>query len=144
MQHDEMLLPVMLRLVNDDALDIVVASRYLEGGRVQRGQGRKLISRAASRAARLVSKADLKDPMSGFFLMRRQAFDEVVRNLSQQGFKILLDLFASAPRPLRFAELPYQFGQRIHGRSKLDGVSDPGIRHFDRRQIVRPILFQRA
>jgi dolichol-phosphate mannosyltransferase len=59
--------------------------------------------------------------MSGFFLMRRQAFDELVRNLSQLGFKILLDLFASAPRPLRFAELPYQFGQRIHGRSKLDG-----------------------
>jgi dolichol-phosphate mannosyltransferase len=122
MQHDEMLLPVMLRLVNDDALDIVVASRYLEGGSIEGwGRKRQIMSRLASRAARLVSKADLKDPMSGFFLMRRQAFDESVRNLSQQGFKILLDLFASAPRPLRFAELPYQFGRRIHGRSKLDG-----------------------
>jgi dolichol-phosphate mannosyltransferase len=60
--------------------------------------------------------------MSGFFLMRRQAFDESVRNLSQQGFKFLLDLFASAPTPLRFAELPYRFRQRIHGTSKLDSM----------------------
>ena len=81
---------------------------------------RQLISRIAGRTARLVIKADLKDPMSGFFLMRRQAFDEVVRNLSQQGFKILLDLFASAPRPLRFAEVPYQFRPRTYGESKLD------------------------
>ena len=122
MQHDEMLLPLMLRRVNDDALDIVVGSRYLQGGSVAGWEKkRQIMSLLASRAARLVVKADLKDPMSGFFLMRRQAFDKSVGNLSQQGFKILLDLFASAPRPLRFAELPYQFGQRIHGRSKLDG-----------------------
>ena len=81
---------------------------------------RQLISSLAGRTARLVIKADLKDPMSGFFLMRRQTFEGVVRNLSQQGFKILLDLFASAPRPLRFAEVPYQFRPRTHGESKLD------------------------
>ena len=81
---------------------------------------RQLISSFAGRTARLVIKADLKDPMSGFFLMRRQTFEGVVRNLSQQGFKILLDLFASAPRPLRFAEVPYQFRPRTYGESKLD------------------------
>ncbi|MGH9805934.1 MAG: GtrA family protein, partial [Terriglobia bacterium] len=69
---------------------------------------------------RLVVTADLKDPMSGFFLMRRQAFDETVRNLSLHGFKILLDLFASAPKPLRFVELPYDFHPRMFGVSKLD------------------------
>lgn len=84
---------------------------------------RRLISRLAGRASRLVVKADLKDPMSGFFLMRRQAFDETVRNLSQHGFKILLDLFASAPKPLRFAELPYHFKPRVFGESKLDSLA---------------------
>jgi dolichol-phosphate mannosyltransferase len=82
---------------------------------------RRLISSLAGRtAARLVIKPDLKDPMSGFFLMRRQPFDATVHNLSQQGLKILLDLFASAPRPLRFAEIPYQFRPRTYGESKLD------------------------
>jgi dolichol-phosphate mannosyltransferase len=123
MQHDEAILPQMLKELKDDGLDIVVGSRYTEGGSVLGwDKTRQLISRVAGRAARLVSKADLKDPMSGFFLMRRRVFDEVVRNLSQQGFKILLDLFASAPRPLRFAELPYQFRPRAHGESKLDSM----------------------
>jgi dolichol-phosphate mannosyltransferase len=61
--------------------------------------------------------------MSGFFIMRRDAFDDAVRNLSQLGFKILLDLFVSAPRPLRFAELPYRFRQRTQGESKLDSMA---------------------
>ena len=123
MQHDELLLPKMLKTLKDDGFDIVVGSRYVPGGSVLMwDRRRQLISRVASRAARLVTKADLKDPMSGFFLMRRQVFDEVVRNLSQQGFKILLDLFASAPRPLRFAELPYRFRPRTNGESKLDSM----------------------
>jgi dolichol-phosphate mannosyltransferase len=61
--------------------------------------------------------------MSGFFLMRRTAFDRTVRSLSQQGFKILLDLCASASPPLRIAELPYQFRLRQHGESKLDSMA---------------------
>ena len=122
MQHDEAILPQMLETLKKHGLDIVVGSRYVEGGSVAEGwdKRRHLISSFAGRTARLVIKADLKDPMSGFFLMRRQTFEEVVRNLSQQGFKILLDLFASAPRPLRFAEVPYQFRPRTHGESKLD------------------------
>ena len=81
------------------------------------------MSRVSSLAARLVIGADLKDPMSGFFVMRRRAFDETVRNLSQHGFKILFDLFASAPRAFRYAELPYQFRERNRGQSKLDGMA---------------------
>lgn len=123
MQHDESILLQMLERLKLDGLDVVVGSRYVQGGSVAGwDERRRLISRVAARAARLVIKADLTDPLSGFFLMRRQAFDGAVRNLSQQGFKILLDLFASAPQPLRFAELPYKFRTRIHGESKLDSM----------------------
>lgn len=124
MQHDESLLPQMLERLKQADLDVVVGSRYVEGGGVGTwNETRQRISRMANRAARLVLKADLRDPMSGFFLMRRQTFDETVHNLSQVGFKILLDLFASAPRPLRVAELPYEFRLRQHGRSKLDSMA---------------------
>jgi len=54
-------------------------------------------------------------------MLRRQAFMDRVRDLSGIGFKILLDLFASSPAPLRFRELPYQFRIRHAGESKLDG-----------------------
>jgi dolichol-phosphate mannosyltransferase len=67
-----------------------------------------------------VVKAELSDPMSGFFMIRRPAFEAALRDLSGQGFKILIDLFASSPRPLAFKELPYTFRLRGHGESKLD------------------------
>ena len=60
--------------------------------------------------------------MSGFFVMRRSFFEETVRRLSGQGFKILLDLFASAPRPVRFVEVSYTFRPRHSGESKLDAL----------------------
>lgn len=124
MQHDETLLPRMLEELKEQRLDIVVASRYVEGGSIPSWEKtRRTISRVSSLAARLVIGADLKDPMSGYFVMRRRAFDETVRNLSQHGFKILFDLFASTPRAFRYAELPYQFRQRSRGQSNLDGMA---------------------
>ena len=106
MQHDESILPRMFEHLKDDDLDVVVGSRYVEGGSVEEwDKKRQLVSRVASHAARLLTNAELQDPMSGFFVMRRKAFDEGVHNLSQHGFKILLDIFASAPRPLRFTEV---------------------------------------
>jgi len=124
MQHDETLLPRMLERLKKEDLDLVIGSRYSEGGSVAGwSKKRKLISWVAGRAARLVMTANLKDPMSGFFIIRRDAFDAAVRSLSQLGFKILPDLFASAPRPLRFSELPYHFRQRQHGESKLDSMA---------------------
>jgi len=123
LQHDESVLPKMLATAKTHQLDIVVGSRYAEGGGIgDWTKGRALISGFATRLARLVVTADLTDPMSGFFLITRPAFEQAVRRLSGQGFKILLDLFASTPTPYRFAEVPYQFRTRIRGESKLDGL----------------------
>ena len=63
----------------------------------------------------------VSDPMSGFFMIRHEAFVECVKaGVSGVGFKILLDLFATSPTPLRYRELPYQFRNRLAGESKLD------------------------
>jgi dolichol-phosphate mannosyltransferase len=121
LQHDEALLSKMLATIKEQQLDIVVGTRYGEDGSVGDWQkSRVVISDLASRLARLVVKAELTDPLSGFFLITRDAFAATMRNLSGQGFKILLDIFASAPRPLAFAELPFHFRCRINGESKLD------------------------
>jgi dolichol-phosphate mannosyltransferase len=123
LQHDENLLPVMLQKIKAERLDIVIASRHLRDGGVGDWQrSRVMISDFANRLGRLVVKADLTDPMSGFFLLRREVFTGAMRSLSGQGFKILLDLFASSPRPLAFAEVPLHFRQRLHGESKLDAM----------------------
>ena len=121
LQHDETLLPQMLAKIRAERLDVVVASRYTDAGSVGDWQrSRVVISDVAGRLSRLVVKADLTDPMSGFFMVERNAFAAAMRSLTGQGFKILLDLFASSPRPLAFAEVPLSFRQRLHGESKLD------------------------
>ncbi|MFZ0694666.1 MAG: glycosyltransferase family 2 protein [Alphaproteobacteria bacterium] len=121
LQHDEKLLPTMLDAIKDKGLDIVVGSRYTTGGGIGNWDGgRAVISKHATRLARLVVSEELRDPMSGFFMITRPAFEGAVRRLSGQGFKILLDLFASTSTPYKFAEMPYVFGQRLHGESKLD------------------------
>ncbi len=121
LQHDEKLLPQMLERLRGGELDIVVGSRYVTGGG-SRGfdEARAGMSRLATRLSRPLIPDDLRDPMSGFFMLRREVFEATVRRLSGIGFKILLDIFASAPAPLRFCELPYQFRSREAGESKLD------------------------
>ncbi len=121
LQHDETLLPKMLEILRKGGTDIVIGSRYIVGGGIgEWSRTRALMSLVATRLSLLILQADLTDPMSGFFMIRRDAFNYSVRNLSGLGFKILVDLFASSPRPLCFKELPYQFRSRQVGESKLD------------------------
>ncbi len=123
MQHDESLLPEMLRILKSEPLDIVIGSRYAEGGGMgELSAGRVRISGLATRLGRRILRAEIADPMSGFFMVRRDAFDQAVRKLSGIGFKILMDLFASSPQPLRFKELAYEFRSRSYGSSKLDSL----------------------
>ena len=121
LQHDEALLPEMLRLLRGESNDIVIGSRYMAGGGADDWSGSRLLfSRIGGRLARLINAQELTDPMSGFFMLKREVLDRVVRRISGIGFKILLDIFASAPEPLSFTELPYRFRARVAGESKLD------------------------
>jgi dolichol-phosphate mannosyltransferase len=122
MQHDERLLPQMLQVLRTEPVDLVIGSRYVTGGGVGRGlsRGRIRASDVATRLAKFVCKVEIADPMSGFFMFRREVFENAVHRLSGQGFKILLDLMASSPRPLRVRELPFEFRPRRYGESKLD------------------------
>lgn len=123
LQHDETRLPEMLRLLQSGTADLVIGSRYMAGGAIgDWSASRAQMSLAATRLARIVTKRHLTDPMSGFFAMRRAAFDTALPRLSGQGFKILLDICASSPAGLRSTEIPYEFKSRLHGESKLDSI----------------------
>ena len=123
LQHDERVLPQMIRLLREQGLDLVVGSRYADSGSTgQWDSRRQRMSRFATRLARGLVPSELRDPMSGFFLVRTALVRDAAPRLSGQGYKILLDLFASSRRPLRFREVAYTFRVREHGESKLDSL----------------------
>jgi dolichol-phosphate mannosyltransferase len=121
MQHDERILPKMLERLRSESLDVVVGTRNSEGGSMgQFCKARRWLSRAGEKISHAVCRCGLSDPMSGFFLVNRSFFLEVVHQLQGGGFKILVDMFASSKRPVRFGEVGYRFRNRQHGHSKLD------------------------
>jgi dolichol-phosphate mannosyltransferase len=121
LQHDEGILPAMLHKLKEKDLDLVVATRNSDVGSMGEFAPRRVrLSHLGRRLSHLVSKADLTDPMSGFFIVNRKFLEEVAHASSGVGFKILLDLVSSSKRPVRFSEVPYTFRRRVHGESKLD------------------------
>jgi len=121
LQHDEKIIPAMLAKLKSENLDIVVGSRNVSGGGMgEFASDRVALSNMGRRLSDAICKIPVSDPMSGFFVLTREYFHHVVHNLSNIGFKILVDLLASARRPVRFGEVPYTFRSREHGESKLD------------------------
>ena len=103
--------------------DLVVGSRYVEGGSADSfNRQRAGASALATEVAKRVLRVKIADPMSGFFMIRRDRFEQLAPQLSTQGFKILLDIVATARGDLRIVEIPYTFGSRLHGESKLDSM----------------------
>jgi dolichol-phosphate mannosyltransferase len=72
LQHDEQLLPRLLNALRDESVELVVGSRYVEGGEIGKGLSgnRARVSGFVTQLARIVCKVEIADPMSGFFMFR--------------------------------------------------------------------------
>jgi dolichol-phosphate mannosyltransferase len=122
LQHDESVLPELYATVARGDADIASASRFLEPGGADglSSKARHQISNTGIRLANTLFGLSLTDPLTGFFAIRRDVVLDALPELSEIGFKILLDLIAAAkPRP-KVVEIPFKFRERVHGESKLD------------------------
>ncbi len=120
LQHDPRILPKMLEELYEGS-DAVVGSRYVDGGGTGRWNWqRRFGSWTATKMAQILLGVKLKDPMSGYFLMWRKDFARVREDLNGNGFKILLEVLAKL-QPSVVKEIPYTFGSRKFGESKLSG-----------------------
>ena len=121
LQHDPNVLRTMFLRIHEGA-DLVVASRYTEGGSASgfEHRHRDWLSRIANALAHTLPGVTTTDPMSGFFMIRREALEDVAPKLSRHGFKVLLDILATSQGRLRSVDVPFVFGARQAGESKLD------------------------
>jgi dolichol-phosphate mannosyltransferase len=110
-------IPALLAPIRGGHADLVVGSRYIEGGSTADGWG--LLRRLNSSAAVLLARAltPLSDPMSGFFAFSRAVLEKAP-HLNPTGYKILLELLVKT-RPARVLEVPIRFEKRGRGKSKL-------------------------
>jgi dolichol-phosphate mannosyltransferase len=122
LQHPPELLPELLQPVLDGG-DIAIASRYVSGNGGSLGEWNKFRV-FVSRCSTLLATAPLrrrgvkvKDPLSGYFVVRRQCVDEL--ELQPEGFKILLEILVKG-RIRRATEVPFRFATRQSGKSKAD------------------------
>jgi len=120
LQHPPEKIPELVKAIENGA-DIAIASRYVPGGAVKNWYWyRKLISRGAIMIGRLALPRirDVKDPVSGFFALRREVVDGI--ELNPIGFKILMEVLIKG-RYDKVVEVPFTFGLRKAGESKLSG-----------------------
>ena len=117
LQHPPELLPRLLGAIQNGR-DMAVGSRYTPGGELgQWNPARKFVSAAAVWVTLPLQKARIraKDPMSGFFVVRRHCIERIM--LQRSGFKLLLDILVRG-RIESIEEVPFVFGSRYRGASK--------------------------
>lgn len=121
LQHDETILPKMYRAILEGN-DLVVASRYAGGGSASEGLSpiRKWGSEFATRLASRFIGTQVSDPMSGFFMLRREIVEKHAVSLAGEGYKVLMDILWTAGKTLKVSEVSYRFRERLAGESKLD------------------------
>jgi dolichol-phosphate mannosyltransferase len=118
LQHPPEKLPEMFKAIEDGA-DMAFASRYIPGGGVpQWGLVRRIISKGAGQIAHLLlpSSRRVADPMSGFFIFRREKVDP--DKLKPTGYKIALEILLVGNFS-NVTEVPFIFEDRTAGKSKL-------------------------
>ena len=128
LQHPPECVPALLAAAQTEHIDLVVASRYVAGGR---NEGLGTVRTAVSVGSTVLAKLTfpyrlrgIRDPMSGFFLFRREA---VTEPMTPRGFKILLEIAVRHPDLAR-QEIPFVFVERVAGTSK--GTLKEGFRYL--------------
>jgi len=116
-QHDEKIIPKMLENIKNN--DIVVGSRFIKGGSVEGWSKFRIFeSKFAAMLAKPILSKKIKDPMSGFFMLKKDFFEKVKHNLYGKGYKILLDIVFNSNNS-KIKEVPFKFKIRKKGESKL-------------------------
>jgi dolichol-phosphate mannosyltransferase len=120
LQHPPEVLSKLVEALQTSDTDVVVASRHVRGGGVSDwSMARRFVSWTATVLATVIlpgSLGEVRDPMSGFFLLRRDVIRDAA--LTPRGYKILLEVLAKG-NYVRVKEVPFVFEERVEGGSKI-------------------------
>ena len=119
LQHDETILLKMYRALAAGEDDLAIGTRVADEHAGGLSPARQMLSDLGAWFFRRIAGATVTDPMSGYFMIRREIVSRLAPRLSPDGFKILADVILSAGGELKIVEIPYRFRKRVAGESKL-------------------------
>ena len=123
LQHDESKLLDMLALFKqNNSLDLVIGSRFTKKGDISGGafsKFREIGSKLITIIIKKILNINSTDPLSGFFMVKKNSFLKYSKNLQTQGFKVLADFLAISGGAVEVKEVGYKFKNRVLGESKM-------------------------
>ena len=121
LQHDPIFILKLLNKMYQNEASIVVASRFIKDSKSNNFHIlREIGSKTMIKVFNLFSSIKLYDPMSGFFIIKKDLFLKISKNLSSDGYKILADIILNIPKNVKVSQIPIDFKQRHAGESKMN------------------------
>ena len=116
--------PEMLKKL--DSNDIAILSRYIPGGKDERGKFRVVVSYLLNKFTKFILRSKVNDLSSGIFLMKRNVLNDVVPVAKGHGEFIIEFFYMAEKKGNKIVEIPYIHPVDIEGNSK----SFPNIPKF--------------
>ena len=120
LQHHPSDLKRLIKKFKKNESDILIGSRnMLNNNKVNLGLLRFYVSKFLNFITNFLFGLSLKDPMSGFFIIKKKIFMKCEKKLFLLGYKILLDIVLSSSKKVRIDEIFINFKSRDKGFSKM-------------------------
>ena len=120
LQHDINAVSVFYNLIKNNKFDLIIGSRFLDNSFVNNlSNTRKILSKSGNFIGYILGIKNIKDPLSGFFMIKTSIFKSISKKIDTEGFKILVTILAILNKKIKIKEIQINFYSRKHGKSKL-------------------------
>ena len=120
LQHDINAVGVFYDLIKTNKFDLIIGSRFLDNAYANNlSNTRKILSKSGNLIGYILGIKKIKDPLSGFFMIKTSIFKSISKKIDTEGFKILLTILVILNKKIKIKEIQINFYSRKHGQSKL-------------------------
>ena len=120
LQHDINAVGSFYDLIKTNKFDLIIGSRFLDNAYANNLSNiRKILSKSGNLIGYILGIKKIKDPLSGFFMIKTSIFKSISKKIDTEGFKILLTILVILNKKIKIKEIQINFYSRKHGQSKL-------------------------
>ena len=121
LQHDHKKINIIINNIINNNYDLVIGSRFIKNGQnILMNKKRIFESKLGIILCKFLGVNNIKDPLSGFFIIKSELLINIKDKIKTRGFKILLTILCLYKNKLKLKEIPIKFNKRMYEASKLN------------------------